>query len=426
MTPRTLTRIGLSIALDGAAPPSEFRLFKAGANETTKGLFLFDTKAAELVMAAWRAYGNDLAIDLEHLSLSPESRAYDPDARGWFKLAVRDGELWAVDVRWAPDGARRLSEKTQRYISPAFCTDEDNRVTEIVNIALVAMPATHGTPALVAAGRRPRMTKIEEAARALAPVLQAKLSSARERIVKLAEGEGDAPPPGKAASVKAAGEKAAEMIDALIESFGGSDIDATFAAMGAATAATDDFKAKVEAMMGAAPPPEAKPEPEPEVMAADAEPAKEDEEKAVAAAASRLMRLSGKGSIVAALDDAEKWRASHMELETERQKLAKERETIESAERREGCASLVKLGGLAPAAVWADDKASAPATYLAAMPIAEFRRFVTASTAGRKPTGVRAPTGDSLSTLSARELAMCTEMKIDPKQYAANKPTRKA
>jgi hypothetical protein len=421
MPPRTLTRIGLSIALDGEAPPSEFRLFKAGENHTTKGVFLFDAKAAVMVMAAATAYANDYAIDLEHRALDQESRGYDPDARGWFNLAVRNGELWAINVRWTPDGARRLSEKTQRYISPAFCTDDENRVTEIVNIALVAMPATHGTPALVAAHRGTRMS-VNEAARALAPVLQARLAVASANLVKLADGEGEAAPPGKAASVKAAGEKAAEMIAALIDSFGGSDIDATFAAMGAATEATDAFKAKVEAMMGAAPPPEAKPEPEPEAMAA--EPSKEDEEKAVAAAASRLLRLSGTRSIVAAVAEVETWRASHLELETERQKLAAERATLESAERRKGCADLVKLGGLAPAAVWKDEEATAPASYLASMSIGDFRAFVAASTKGRK-ADPKAPT-TATETLSARELAMCAEMKIDPKQYAANKPTRKA
>jgi hypothetical protein len=178
-------------------------------------------------------------------------------------------------------------------------------------------------------------------------------------------------------------------------------------------------------MMGAAPPAE-EPKPEPEAMAAEAEPSQEEEDKAVAAAASRLMRLSGKRSIVAAVAEVETWRASHLELETERQKLATERATLESAERREGCANLVKLGGLAPAAVWSDESATAPASYLASMLIGDFRRFVSASTKGRK-ADPKAPTSASgTTTLSQRELAMCAEMKIDPKTYAANKPNRKA
>jgi hypothetical protein len=85
-------------AFNGDAPPKEFRLFKAGINETTKGEFIFDAKAAEMVMAACGgARPSTYAIDLEHLSLDTESRAYDGDALGHFKLEVRNGELWAVE-----------------------------------------------------------------------------------------------------------------------------------------------------------------------------------------------------------------------------------------------------------------------------------------------------------------------------------------
>jgi hypothetical protein len=126
--PRSVLITLAGAAFNGDAPPSEFRLFKAGINETTKGEFLFDAKAAEMVMAACGgARQVDYAIDLEHLSLDTEARHYNPDALGHFKLEVRNGELWAVNVTWNPDGARRLSEKTQRYVSPAFITDDDNR-----------------------------------------------------------------------------------------------------------------------------------------------------------------------------------------------------------------------------------------------------------------------------------------------------------
>jgi hypothetical protein len=143
----------LSIAIPGNAPPNEFRLFVAGPNPTTKGVFLFDDEAATWVMSAYEQHGVDVMIDVEHQSLDPESAAYDPDPRGWCKLAVRNGELWAVDVTWAPDGIARLTQKRQRYVSPAFTVDPENRITELLNIALVAMPATHDTPALIAASR---------------------------------------------------------------------------------------------------------------------------------------------------------------------------------------------------------------------------------------------------------------------------------
>jgi phage I-like protein len=81
-------------------------------------------------------------LDLEHLSLE-DGIHFDPDARGWYDLEDRGGDLWAVNVRWTPDGARRLTERTQGYVSPAFNYDEKTgELLEIVNIGLVAMPAT--------------------------------------------------------------------------------------------------------------------------------------------------------------------------------------------------------------------------------------------------------------------------------------------
>ena len=94
-------------------------------------------------------------IDLEHESLGMPARPDSRDARGWAQLEMRKGELWAVNVRWTPDGERRLREKTQRYLSPAFERDPaTGRILSLVNIALTAIPATYDAPALVAASAR--------------------------------------------------------------------------------------------------------------------------------------------------------------------------------------------------------------------------------------------------------------------------------
>ena len=195
-------------------------------------------------MQAATGHGVDLMLDLEHLSLDQESNAYDPDARAWFQLEVRGGELWAVNVRWTADGERRLREKTQRYISPAFSVDDEGRVTEIVNVALVAMPATHGTPALVAANRRPRMKTLKDRKNELA----ARLSIAKQKIAKLADGEGEAAPSGKFAAVQSAAGKAADALAAL-DSVSG--VDEAMGALDAALAAVKEFE-DVAAAMGAA------------------------------------------------------------------------------------------------------------------------------------------------------------------------------
>lgn len=138
----------------GNEPPTEFRIFRKGVNDSSKGPALFDDVAAEKVLQAFARGGVDLCIDLEHLSLDSSEPHYNPDARGWFKLEVRNGELWAVNVRWTPDGERRLRERTQRYISPVFAYEEGtNRVTLIYNAAICANPATYATPALIAASK---------------------------------------------------------------------------------------------------------------------------------------------------------------------------------------------------------------------------------------------------------------------------------
>lgn len=137
--------------------PREFRIFKRGLNQTTKGDLLFDDQAAAAVMAQYQREGVDLMVDLNHDSVEPRAlaaRADASDARGWFNLELRAGELWAVNVRWTPDGARRLAEKTQRYISPVAIYEEETlRVCSLLNVALCAMPATLGAAPLVAASK---------------------------------------------------------------------------------------------------------------------------------------------------------------------------------------------------------------------------------------------------------------------------------
>lgn len=145
-------------------------MFAPGVNETQNGRYIFDAKAANSVMAAYRREGVELMIDLEHDSLNKAARAARSDAGnalGWFVPEVRpDGSCWATNVRWTPDGAARLTNRTQRYISPAFATEEADggeRVLVIRNCALCAMPATHGTAALVAASKTVRSPRVIKA-----------------------------------------------------------------------------------------------------------------------------------------------------------------------------------------------------------------------------------------------------------------------
>ena len=392
------------VALDvapGDRPPAEFRLFKSGENETTKGLFLFDAKAAELVMAAAKARGGvDYPIDLEHLSLeSTDSRGFDPDARGWFSLAVRNGELWAVNVRWTPDGLRRLSEKTQRYVSPAFCVDGDNRITEIVNVALVAMPATQGTPALVAANRSTMKNKTLVA-------LLARLSIAQGKIKKLADdGAESEAAAGKFAQVQSAAKKAEEALAAL-ESV--TDVDQAMSAAAAAVDAMKECEAAIGALTGAASAPESTPAPAPEA-ASDAP--KEDEEKKQQMARDRAELIALR---------AEKRRR---EEDAQVQKLA-----AEIQQKNEDRATLSTKYGHMPAV------AEFLASKLSANDLRQYVELVskagTISLGGPKaPVGGGGGSGDGSKvvmtslgpvTLTANQLRECELAKAKPEAFAEN------
>lgn len=136
--------------------PVAFRLFKYGWNRTSKGNFRYDELSAKSVMAEYKRHGVDMMIDLEHLSVDDEANNYDPDARGWGQLEERpDKSLWMVNVRWTPDGEKRMRNRTQRFVSPYFgISVRSGRIIDIYNIAICAVPATYEAPALVAASAR--------------------------------------------------------------------------------------------------------------------------------------------------------------------------------------------------------------------------------------------------------------------------------
>jgi hypothetical protein len=182
----------LTVALpvgDDNEPPKEFRLFRYGLNPSrndgANGPAIFDDEAARLVMAAYEqhASGPDgqgmrrpVMIDLEHLAVKGHAKEmgwdgvpdlHPLDARGWCALELRDDGLWAVDVDWTDDGARRIREKRQRSVSPSFwwetLGDGSERVTEIESIGLTAKPATDGPFGLNSRAKGQRQMKLTKA-----------------------------------------------------------------------------------------------------------------------------------------------------------------------------------------------------------------------------------------------------------------------
>lgn len=380
-----LRALALNIGEDNELP-TEFRLFAAGWNETEKGKFLFDSAAAQSVMTAYEAWGIGLVIDLEHQMLDqrPQPDPTARDARGAGRLELRNGELWAVDVKWTPDGVERLTQKRQRFISPAFEVDpKTKRVTKVVNVAITALPATHNTPALVAADARTAMDP-----KLVQQALEALMAGDSEKCMELLKG-----------------------------------------AIAAAASGGEEPAAPAEASAAPA-------EGEQSGAPASAAPS-EEEKKATVAATARLMTLTAKTCLADALEEIETWKASHLEREAERQRIADEKKLLENGERRRLCADLVTLGAEFPATVWADPLAQAkePKSRWASMPIEELRAHVKEQRLARgdkRSPQATPPAGNASSadgsksfttslgvvTLSASELKACADEKGDPQKYA--------
>lgn len=281
-----------------------------------------------MVMANYEKHGTDLIVDLQHHSLldpelAPMARADAEDARAHFRLELREGELWAVDVKWTADGEERIRSRKQRYISPAFWPDpETKRVVDLVNCALVSMPATHGAEPLIAA-KRPTLLSNKEPLK-MNPEL---LTAALDALIA-----GDT-------------EKAAEILKSLV-----------VAAATGGESAEPQTPGESEALAETAEePPTAEP--------GQSEPAAEAE------AMRQLSRLVGKESPGEVLATVRAWKAS-------RDKAAKALAALDETSRLELVGELVKLGREEPSTAWDDPDKRIPARIYRDMPISELRSRV--------------------------------------------------
>lgn len=157
-TPRAATARLDALTLGGEFPPKRIRMFAAGENHTTKGMFLFDAEAARTVMAEFEKRGTDYPMDFDHGSLEPPD-GRKRDVPGYYRPEVVDGELWAVP-QWTDVGLAAIKPgeasgvPEYRYVSPTFTFDrESRRVLSLGPLALTPYPATHNARPLVLSAR---------------------------------------------------------------------------------------------------------------------------------------------------------------------------------------------------------------------------------------------------------------------------------
>jgi phage I-like protein len=132
-------------------PPSAVRLFRFGDNPTTKGNFILEPGAGEVMKYAL-AYGNPLPFDYCHAMVAPPPGC-PPDeagkAAGWFRCEVRDDGLYAGRASWTPAGRERLRVREFAFTSPAFLATKKGEVVAIINCAITNIPATYDLTPLV-------------------------------------------------------------------------------------------------------------------------------------------------------------------------------------------------------------------------------------------------------------------------------------
>lgn len=166
------------------APPTRFRIWRAGNNPGDFGDNVLTASAAAAVVAEYKRRGHALAIDYQHATNVRENPDYDPAApppmAGYAEIrVVQTGagvELWADPVRWsdcqrphaAPGavccGKHQIVTGQRAYISPDWNLDPGTREPLSINrLSLVAEPGTYGINMLAArAGASQRTTPMND------------------------------------------------------------------------------------------------------------------------------------------------------------------------------------------------------------------------------------------------------------------------
>ena len=115
------------------APQGEFTRKREDGSEYTQ---LLDAEAFKRLTAAFGAAGRDALLDFEHRSATTD----DSRAAGWIKgLREKDGFLEAR-IRFTPEGAAAVRDRSLRFLSPAWDLGPDNRPTALGSAGLTNVP----------------------------------------------------------------------------------------------------------------------------------------------------------------------------------------------------------------------------------------------------------------------------------------------
>ena len=128
--------------LSSSAPPEWVMLIPAGEFSGRDGRGPFRLADAARVIAATEVLGltAGLPIDYDHATDFAAPKGHPAPAAGWIrKLEARGGALWGC-VDWTPHGAKAITSREYRYISPVFQYSPDGAVTRLLRAGLTNNP----------------------------------------------------------------------------------------------------------------------------------------------------------------------------------------------------------------------------------------------------------------------------------------------
>jgi phage I-like protein len=128
--------------LSSSAPPQWVMLIPAGefSGRDGRGPFRLDNAARVIAATAALGLAAGVPIDYDHATDFAAPKGRPAPAAGWIReLEERDGALWGR-VEWTPHGAKAITSREYRYISPVFQYAPDGAVTRLLRAGLTNNP----------------------------------------------------------------------------------------------------------------------------------------------------------------------------------------------------------------------------------------------------------------------------------------------
>ena len=104
--------------------------------------WVLNAKAAQVVIARFKARGLELPLDYEHQTLKSAENGLPAPAAGWITgLTYEPGVGLLADVRWTDAGGGYVAKREYKYLSPVFPFDKQTgEVLDLHSVALTNKP----------------------------------------------------------------------------------------------------------------------------------------------------------------------------------------------------------------------------------------------------------------------------------------------